>query len=92
MVDGNRLRMPIDPRQIGGHRVVLLLIQVDSAGDVLDDDQHAMRTGKARWDGRTLWLDWGEAEPPFAVDPDCWSGSDPCRRESWPVIPGLRST
>jgi hypothetical protein len=70
MVDGNRLGMPIDPREIGGHRVVLLLIQVDSAGDALDDDQHAMRTGEARWDGRTLWLDCGEAEPPFAVDPD----------------------
>jgi hypothetical protein len=92
MVDGNRLGMPIDPREIGGHRVVLLLIQVDSAGDALDDDQHAMRTGEARWDGRTLWLDCGEAEPPFAVIRIGWSGSDPCRPESWPMIPGLRST
>jgi hypothetical protein len=60
---------PMDPVIVDGHRVVLILIQVDEAGEVLDD-QHAMRTGEAHWDGETLWLDWGQAEPPYALDQD----------------------
>ena len=59
----------MDPIAVDGHRVVLILIQKDEAGNVLDD-QHAMRTGEAHWDGDTLWLDWGEADPPYALDPD----------------------
>lgn len=57
------------PIAVDGHRVVLILIQKDEAGNVLDD-QHAMRTGEAHWDGDALWLDWGEADPPYALDPD----------------------
>jgi hypothetical protein len=62
----------MDPIVVDGHRVVLILIQVDEAGEVLED-QHAMRTGEAHWDGEKLWLDWGEPEPPYALDPD-WFG------------------
>ena len=60
----------MEPIAVDGHRVVLILIQVNEAGEVLGDDQHAMRTGEAHWDGETLWLDWGDAEPPYALDPD----------------------
>jgi hypothetical protein len=59
----------MDPVAVDGHRVVLILIRVNEAAEVLED-QHAMRTGEAHWDGDTLWLEWGEPEPPYALDPD----------------------
>ena len=59
----------MDPHSIDGHRVVMLLFMQDESGRVLDSG-HAMRTGDAHWDGDTLWLDWGDEEPPFAINPD----------------------
>ena len=59
----------MDPVAVDGYRVVLILIRVDETGKAFDDG-HAMRTGAAHWDGETLWLDWGEAEPPYALNPD----------------------
>ena len=45
------------------------LIMQDASGNVLDSG-HAMRTGDAHWDGETMWLDWGDDTPPYALDPD----------------------
>lgn len=60
----------MDPIAVDGHRVVLFLILLNEAGERLEKG-HAMRTGEAHWDGETLWLDWGDAEPPYAVAPEC---------------------
>ena len=65
----------MDPMAVDGHRVVLILIQVNEAAEVLEG-QHAMRTGEAHWDGETLRLDWGEPEPPYALDPDWFNASN----------------
>ena len=58
----------MDPTAIDGRRVVMLLILKDESDNVRDSG-HAMRTGEAHWDGETLWLDWGDNEPPYAIDP-----------------------
>lgn len=72
----------MDPIAVDGHRVVLILIRVNDVGEVLGDDQHAMRTGEAHWDGETLWLDWGDSEPPYALDPGS-SESSRWPQENW---------
>jgi hypothetical protein len=71
----------MDPHEIDGRRVVMILILQDESGNVLDSG-HAMRTGEAHWDGETLWLDWGENEPPYAVAADWFDRFKP-------VAPGL---
>jgi hypothetical protein len=59
---------------------VLFLILLNEAGEVLKKG-HAMRTGEAHWDGETLWLDWGDAVAPYAVDPECLDDIKPVSSE-----------
>jgi hypothetical protein len=68
----------MDPRTLDGCNLVLVLLDCDEAGKRRPDG-HRMRTGKCRWDGEALWLEWGEdhPDPPFPIASSRWDDIRP---------------
>jgi len=63
----------MDPADLHGERVALLLVSVDEGGNSLGEDV-AVLIARVHWDGSTLRLLTGADEPPIVVDPDRYDG------------------
>jgi hypothetical protein len=67
----------MNPDAVAGHRVALLLVMTDEEGNIVGDE-HALRTGDAEWDGKTLRLRWpDEDEDPFQIPAELWEHIQP---------------
>lgn len=57
------LRRPVDPQEIDGRSIALLLVADDDAGE----DDCTVFHGHGRWDGHDLTIVWDSGEPPLSI-------------------------